>query len=802
MRAVLTFLMLFSLSFGYAQNSKLKGRVNDENNKPIAYATVFIEATKQSTQTNERGEYTLRNIKPGVQVVKVQLIGYVVNAQNVTFTKDDQSLNFSMTTSDNEMNTIELYTNDNKNQRKVQNLTRLPLKIKDQVQSISIVSDAIIKEQGALTITDAARNVAGVTLFNTYGGVKESMSIRGFRGTPVLRNGVMMDSDFRTASAVSDMQGVESVQVIKGSAAVTQGFGDGLGSAGGVINVVTKSPNFRNQTEVGFRGGSWNQIRPTVDFEQILDKKETVSLRVNAAYEKADGFRINTEKEKIYINPSLEWKVDEKSTLNLEMDYLGASVTPDKGTINLGEISENKLYEMPHNKFLGFKSDRNNLDAFNYSARFQRELTDNLSIRIAAINSISKTDNLASSVSNFNAKTTNPYERTRSLSKNYTNDKNSVVQIDLVGKEIQTGVLKHTFQVGFDYRQNSVTTEAFGTFNESRDDNTKPDNKIDVIDVSGPISNDLPDGYYFVGQGRNTITTPTIGFMAQDFIEVNPYIKAVLGLRYSRLNGNTTKGRSIEAWDPLYGLILSPTKNINVFGSYTTTSSNRSSNNELYYGGTVGTSKTKQIEFGFKSDWLNERLSFNFTYFILNNENLAAPYYTEDFTEVKGKYILAGDLKRTGFEVDITGKITNDLQVMLGYAYLDAQYKNSPSYVDGSAPMNAPNHTVNAWANYQVSQGALKGLSVGFGAYYVGDRPVNEYSMVTDQHGTTPGIKPFDMPSYLTLNAQVSYTYKNATIRVFGNNLADQLGYTSYFRGGNINEIDPRNFAAQLSYKF
>lgn len=66
------------------------------------------------------------------------------------------------------------------------------------------------------------------------------MSIRGYRGVPVLKNGVLLDSDFRTAGMMTDMQGVESIQVIKGSAAVTQGIGDGLGAAGGVINVVTK----------------------------------------------------------------------------------------------------------------------------------------------------------------------------------------------------------------------------------------------------------------------------------------------------------------------------------------------------------------------------------------------------------------------------------------------------------------------------------------------------------------------------------------------------------------------------------
>jgi len=58
------------------------------------------------------------------------------------------------------------------------------------------------------------------------------------------------------------------------------------------------------------------------------------------------------------------------------------------------------------------------------------------------------------------------------------------------------------------------------------------------------------------------------------------------------------------------------------------------------------------------------------------------------------------------------------------------------------------------------------------------------------------------MPDYTTINAQVSYSYKNATLRVFANNIFDKRGYTSYYRGGYINEIAPRNFAAQLTYRF
>ena len=139
---------------------------------------------------------------------------------------------------------------------------------------------------------------------------------------------------------------------------------------------------------------------------------------------------------------------------------------------------------------------------------------------------------------------------------------------------------------------------------------------------------------------------------------------------------------------------------------------------------------------------------------------------------------------------------------MFGYAWLDARYKNSPSYVNGSAPMNAPEHTANFWAQYKFSDTALKGLSLSAGLYYVGDRPVNEYALTPDGHGNYGGVKPFNMPSYTTLNAQVGYVYKKVDVRVFINNITDQVGLNSYFRGGYINQTDPFNMAVALNYKF
>jgi iron complex outermembrane receptor protein len=56
---------------------------------------------------------------------------------------------------------------------------------------------------------------------------------------------------------------------------------------------------------------------------------------------------------------------------------------------------------------------------------------------------------------------TNYAVRARSLAKSAREDKNQVLQLDLIGAEVNTGFLKHTFQVGFDWKQTDVTTTSY-----------------------------------------------------------------------------------------------------------------------------------------------------------------------------------------------------------------------------------------------------------------------------------------------------------------------------------------------------
>ncbi|MBD8349694.1 TonB-dependent receptor [Dysgonomonas sp. HGC4] len=793
-------LLLLFICTTYASAQRVRGNVYDENGAPLVSATIVIEGTNYSTLTNDEGEFKFRNLPKGTFTIAASFIGYNSQRQEIAVTEhSQQTLRYDLKVS-NTLNEVEVFGERFKQPEKLELITRMPLRPSEQIQTISVISEKVIAEQGALTITDALRNVPGVTLFGSYGGVKESMSARGFRGIPVLKNGVRIDSQFQTAAGVADMQGVESIQMIKGSAAVTQGVISDLGNAGGVINVVTKTPKFINAGQVDLRAGSWGQFRPTFDVQSVLNKSKTAAFRINGAYERADNYRPVVSMSRVYINPSFEWRPDSKTVINLELDYLNENRTPVTSTVNLAPDSIEALYDMPHDKFLGLKNDNVNTEVTTYSARLNRQLTDNLSIRAAYFGSSYNVDNTSTGLAN--ASKTDYNKRKRTLTRNLRDDNNSTFQLDFIGKDVYTGTIKHTFQLGFDYRIAEATTRNLGSA------------VIDTIDVT---ANRIDNSRKNISFKNPESVTPAInkyttyGFMAQEVMTINKYLKAILGARYSSIStinavaaGTSDAGPTIEdAWDPMLGVMITPIKNVNVFGSYTTSTSLRNAGYILTDSVTrAGASKTKQFEVGIKSDWLNNRLRFNFTYFNILTDNLVNAYYLEGATVPTDFYRKAGNLRRDGVEVELNGRVLENLQVMLGYAYLNARYQDSPSYKNGSAPMNTPKHTANAWAQYTVNRGVLKGFAIGAGAYYVGERPVNDFSLSPDGHGSLIGARPFDMPAFTTVDVQLSYTYGPVTTRVFFNNVFDELGYNSYYRGGYINQVDPRNFSAIVSYQF
>ena len=781
------------LQFSFAQQAELKGTVTDQQNLPIPFATVSIAGSSLGTAADDKGQYIL-SLPYGSYNIRVSSMGYATATFEVTIdSAEGVTRNIELAQVNEPLSEVEVFGNRFEYPDKIEALTRLPLAPYDQIQSISIISEKLIEQQGNLSISDATKNVPGVYTFATYGNKRESMSSRGFRGIPILKNGVRVNSDFRGVGILTDMQGVDNIQVLKGAAAITQGVATDLGSPGGVINLVTKTPIYEFGGSVSMRYGAYNQFRPAFDIYGPVNEQKNVAFRINGAFSNADSFREGVTSERVYLNPSLEWLIDDKSTLTLEMDYLDDSRTPDLGTINLGENDVNAIYDLPHDVFLGFDSDRSETKNSTFSVRLDRRLNEKLTIKGAYFQSFLELEDRGASLGSVVEVEGEPVYnlRSRGYSTSTREDDNNVIQLDLIGDDIYTAGIKHTFQIGADYR-----TSNYSTFSQSI-------RNLDQIDIFGNISNSLPNTLAFSSPKTGAAESRAIGFVAQDVLTFNTWLQTFLGVRYSSTE-TTSQGETTEseAFNPLVGVILSPFENINFFGSYTNSSYPRTASRLDVNGDPLGNERFDQLEAGVKTNWLNSRLRFNLTLFKINNRDINLPVYDENWVET-GFYQKGGNDERKGLEVELTGRVLENLEVITGYSYIDAKYKEHTSYVYNSSPLNTPKHTFNAYLNYRFTEGPLERLSLGGGAYYTGERPINDWSAGAVTHeGIVPGQKPFNVNAYTLVNLQAAYQINaNWNVRLLANNIFDEVGYNAY-RTSYINQTDPRTFAGVLTYTF
>lgn len=796
----LVLFLLFTTTFPYLAfsqfNNIFSGTVTNNEGDELIGATVFLDELGIGDDTDSNGEFYLNNVPTGQYSVIVSYIGYTPQKKVINFQeKGEKNENFILQNDEHVLLEVEVFGNRRERPEKMDALTRIPLRLDEQVQSISVISQKMITDQGVLTLNDAVRNSPGLTTFATFGNTTESLTSRGYRGIPVVKNGVRVHSDFRGSGFLTDMQGVETIQILRGSAAIAQGLGNDLGSAGGVVNIATKTPRFINSGNIGLRTGSWGQLRPTFDIQFVTDKLQRTAFRINGAYEQVNSYRSHVTKDRIYLNPSFAWQPDNKTKVTVEMDYLHDSRTPDQGTVNLSADSIFNVYEIPHEKFMGFSSDRQVVNTISYIAHLNRSLNDWFSLRIAYAGSNMNITKIAAHVSPLrNASQTGNFNlRSRAYSGSERLDKNGVFQLDLIGKDLHTSFIKHTFNIGLDYRWTDVSTINTNSI------------IVDTINVIQTIPNLAPNVQ--LTNGDPVISRDySYGLLLQELMTINEYLKLSLGLRYSQMSGlneNTISTNGGSVWDPLFGLILTPYKNLNFFASYTTTTSLRGAGNLLEDKVTqIGATREKQIEAGIKAELFDNRLRFNATLFHILNNNLTYAAL-DDAGRNTGYYIKAGNLKRKGVELELTGKILRNMDAVIGYSYLDAGYHDSPYYHEGSTPMNVANHMANSWLNYSFFEGFLRDLSIGAGVYYVGERPFAEYTyQILPGHNVQPNIKPFLADSYTTVNLQAGYRMNKVQLRFFFNNIFNSKGYTSYYRGGYLNQTDPTNIAATINYRF
>jgi iron complex outermembrane receptor protein len=262
--------------------------------------------------------------------------------EQVVSIKKDERITLSVTLQENAGQLAEVVITSGRtlNQKPV-SAGKISIHPMDLPQSIAVVGQGLIREQQAQRLGDVIKNVNGVYVTTTRGAVQESFGARGysFGSSNLFKNGARIN-----AGVMPEMSSLERVEVLKGSAAILYG----QVAPGGILNMVTKQPKFTSGGEVSMRVGSYDLYKPAFDVYGPLSN--TVAYRVNGTYEGAGSFRDNVTSDRLYINPSLLFKLGAKTEVVAEGDYLYHRFTPDFG---IGSLDNTKIPDVPRSRFLG-----------------------------------------------------------------------------------------------------------------------------------------------------------------------------------------------------------------------------------------------------------------------------------------------------------------------------------------------------------------------------------------------------------------------------------------------------------------
>ncbi|MDF2601344.1 MAG: TonB-dependent siderophore receptor, partial [Methylobacterium brachiatum] len=140
--------------------------------------------------------------------------------------------------------------------------TKTDTPILETAQSVSVVGRQQIQDQNALTVTQALRYTPGVFAESRGGAGStrlELFNIRGFTAPVFLDQMAIIGG--RDANTSIDVYRLERIDIIKGPASVLYG----QSGPGGIVNLVSKVPQFVRHGEVFIQGGGFNEVRSGFD---------------------------------------------------------------------------------------------------------------------------------------------------------------------------------------------------------------------------------------------------------------------------------------------------------------------------------------------------------------------------------------------------------------------------------------------------------------------------------------------------------------------------------------------------------
>jgi catecholate siderophore receptor len=668
----------------------------------------------------------------------------------------------------------------------------------DVPQTINVIDGEVIKDRQITTLSDALRNVAGVTTSVGEGGVVsgDQFFIRGQSA----KDDIFTDGLRDFGAFTRDAFNYESVQVLKGSSSTALG----RGVSGGAINTQSKRAETTDAFGASIGAGTDAYFRATLDANKAIN--DTMGFRINAMFHRNDTpDRDNVFSHRWGVAPALSFGKGTDTSVDVIFFHQEENKTVDYGVPVLDRpVTE---YGVPRSNFYGFAGDEDNTIVNTLTVRFAHKANDWLSFTsdtklgayqrrfrqtvpsCAAACGDALLDGNPATVPNVSSSVRGQFRQTT----------RGIQNVSTALMEKSLGGMRNELIIGWDisYQTND------------REDDARPAAVTQSL-FTPTGSAVIPAGQIY--QYRDSSATD-YSFFIDERLWLTPKLSINAGIRYQHFKATqdltaltTNTGTALTAcngttgsfstcftrttaksdfWNPKASIIWEPSDNMSFYTSYsraTVPVGNSLSNSSLATpatGSAISTTdlapeRTETFDLGAKFSLFGDRLLIQSAIYQIDRSNAKE---VDPNTQL---IVASGDPRQRlrGFELGVSGTVTPDVLVTANYAYVDAEIREA--FASGAIDTNAigkqvryvPRHAASLWTSYKPLEGSLKGLEVGVGANYQTKVYLNNTNTQV-------------APSYATFDALIGYNFGNYRIAVNGYNLGDKL-YYAQVNGGRV----------------
>ncbi len=662
-----------------------------------------------------------------------------------------------------------------------------PGAVQNLPQAVTVVTQELMREQATTRLEDALRNVPGITLNTGEGGAHgDTVNLRGF----ALTDGFFLDDVRDPGGYARDSFDVESIEVLKGPSAIL--FGQG--SAGGVVNQTTKTPQLAPLLAGALEYGSNHEFRATADIDRPIGDSAALRLAIMGEKSSVTG-RDDVEQKRFGFAPSLALGIGEPTSLNFSYFHQQEHDIPDYGIPYLfgapAPVPRDFYYGLAHDDLTQIQVNVLTVKAA-HSFNDSLTLTDTFRYGNYWANYRVTAPHFGDDDTDGDGEPPLPAPGTPLGDITVLRDRPSSEgtqtylfdRVELGGK-FDTGPVGHTLAGGFEVGRQTSDLVRFS-------------NQIDEIAATpllDPNANEAFPGTQRDVDARPSTTADTIAFYAADTLQLTEHWSVVGGIRYDRFAASFNEplsgdhfNRTDTAWSPRLAVLFKPDEAQTYYLSYS-----RSFDPSASYltlapdNSSPAPERAKTYEIGAKLAWLGQRL---FTTAALFRTELVNARES-DPDDPSLQQAVGQNQRVQGFELGATGYLTKHWEITAGYAHLIPEITASITPGEtGSELPNTPHNTANLWVLYESDDK----WRAGAGMNYIGRRFADTLNTV-------------NIPSYVVWNAMVGYEItEDIDLQLNVKNLTDKFYYdASYYSDPTENHVIPgpgRTFTLTGSFRF